>query len=635
VSILVANQVTKPLTKITATVGEVARGNWRAGVPGTERRDEVGDIARAVVMLETSLEERDQLRDNVLSQNGALLEREEQLRHQNVRFDAALNNMSQGLCMFDGERRLKVFNSRLLSMYERPDGAIAVGMPLATVLACLIDPDPASIDALAAESVETVELGVATSWTRSLADGRAIAISLQPMAGGGWVETHEDVTERRAAETRIAHLASHDVLTGLPNRLLFAQRLREAHATLRAGGRGYAVLCVDLDDFKGVNDTLGHAVGDALLCGVARRLESLASSGDTVARLGGDEFAIIHPQDDRPDGGERLAERIVAVLRQPFEAGGQGLVSAGSVGVAVGSDKVDDPQRALLNADLALYTAKTEGRGRYRLFEGEMETRFQHRQALERDLRVALAEGAIEVYYQPLFNIQTMTISGLEALARWRHPLRGFVSPGEFVPLAEEVGLIDQLGEAVLNQACRDASRWPEALKIAVNVSPVQFRSPGLCHSVVRALAASGLPSWRLELEITESVVLGDDPETLSKLHSLHDLGIKFSMDDFGTGFSSLSGLRNFPFDKIKLDQSFVRDAVVREDAAAIVRIVAELGRSLNMTTLAEGVETPEQLQALKDAGFAEAQGYLFSPAIPARDIPAFIDRSMPFRAVA
>ena len=430
-----------------------------------------------------------------------------------------------------------------------------------------------------------------------------------------------DVTERKQAEARIEHMAHHDALTGLPNRVLFHQPLGEALARIRRGGGNLAVLCLDLDQFKSVNDTLGHPVGDVLLKTVAQRLDHCVRDTDMVARLGGDEFAIILPTIGGPHDAEQTASKVIDVLGQPYEIQGHEVVVGASVGIAIAPGDGDAADALLRNADMALYRAKGDGRGRFNFFEPEMDRRIQLRRTLELDLRKAFQNGEFELYYQPLINLDSGDVSGFEALLRWRHPERGMVSPAEFIPLAEEIGLITPLGEWVLRKACAEAMTWPAHVKVAVNLSPVQFKSRNLVQAVLTALAYSRLPATRLELEITESVLLGETEANLAVLHQLRGLGVHISMDDFGTGYSSLSYLRSFPFDKIKIDQSFVREIAERPDCMAIIRAVVGLGTSLGIATTAEGVETPEQLERLRAEGCTEVQGYLFSPPRRASDI--------------
>jgi diguanylate cyclase (GGDEF)-like protein len=615
VLLFLSSRITRPLVRITQTVAEVARGNWHVAVPDVRREDEVGDIARAVVVLERSLAERDQLRDDVFAKNQILTEREAQLEEQNERFDAALNNMSQGLCMFGPNGRLKVSNAQFLQIYGIAPEALG--------------PDPGHSDVWSVAGLADLagrdrdEQGRVT--TATLADGRCVEITVQSMADGGWVETHEDVTTSVIAQARITHLATHDALTGLPNRALLAERLAAAFSEHARGGRAVAVICLDLDDFKGVNDTLGHPAGDDLLRQVGGRLTALSPPGSTVARLGGDEFAMVLSGTDLPDDALRLAEEALFQLRRPFLLADQFVAADASLGIAISAASDADGDDLLRRADLALYVAKADGGRRVRAFEPEMEERQHHRRWIERELRIAIATGQIELHYQPLFELAGNTVTGFEALARWHHPERGMISPGEFVPVAEATGLIDALGIYVLRTACAAAMEWPGTLRVAVNISPAQFREGKIDQIVEEVLQATRLPSQRLELEITESVILSQDQATYEMLTRLRRLGVRFSMDDFGTGYSSLSSLNSFRFDKIKLDQSFVRNLMERDEAAAIVHVVAELGRSLKITTTAEGVETEEQLARLRASGFCEVQGYLLSRPIPAAAVAGFI----------
>ena len=433
-----------------------------------------------------------------------------------------------------------------------------------------------------------------------------------------------DVTDRVRAEARAVHLAYHDPLTELANRRRLLEDLAATLTRLKRDGGNAALLLVDLDGFKGVNDTLGHAAGDGLLRAVAARLCACTRETDLVARLGGDEFAIIQAGAAQPAEVALLADRLVQAVRAPFEVEGQRVEVGASIGVVL-ADAAATADGLLRNADLALYRAKAEGRGTWRFFEAGMDAAMQARRALEADLRRALLEGQFELFYQPLIHAATEGLAGFEALVRWNHPARGLVSPAEFIALAEETGLIRPLGAWVLGRACADAAGWPAHVKVAVNLSPVQFVRGTLVGEVKQALAASGLAPGRLELEITESVLLQDDDATLAVLHQLRGLGVRIAMDDFGTGYSSLSYLRRFPFDKIKIDQSFVRGMAEHEDCSAIVRAVVGLGRSLGMTVNAEGVETAGQLSALRAEGCAEVQGYLFSRPQPVSEVAAML----------
>jgi diguanylate cyclase (GGDEF)-like protein/PAS domain S-box-containing protein len=431
----------------------------------------------------------------------------------------------------------------------------------------------------------------------------------------------EDIADRKRAEAQIARLAHYDPLTELPNRVLFQKDLGEALARRARTGDQLAVHFIDLDRFKTVNDTLGHPLGDALLRIAAERLRGCVREGDTVARLGGDEFAVVQTGLTDLTGATRLAERVVEAMAAPFDLQGHQVMIGASVGVSVAPSDGDDADELLKKADMALYRAKADGRGAFHFFERAMDEQLQARRALELDLRRALVAGEFQLYYQPLYHLGDDRVTGCEALLRWNHPERGMVSPADFIPIAEEIGLIVQLGEWVLREACAEAATWPDHVRLAVNLSPAQFRDRGLVRTVVSALAVSGLPAERLELEITESVLLQDNAANMSMLHDLKALGVRISMDDFGTGYSSLSYLRSFPFDKIKIDQTFVRDILEDSDALAIIKAVLDLGASLGIVTTAEGVETLEQLNALRDQGCAEIQGYFISRPSPASDI--------------
>jgi diguanylate cyclase (GGDEF)-like protein len=435
-------------------------------------------------------------------------------------------------------------------------------------------------------------------------------------------ELEIQIAERNRSDAKSHYLTYHDALTGLGNRLLFQDQLARALQRARDQDRAnLAVLFIDVDDFKGINDTLGHTVGDVLLATVAERLRRCVREADTVARMGSDEFAVILTDIRHPLDASLLADKIAAAIAVPQNVGGQQILLDVSIGIALAPNDGDEPELLLSNAHLALQGAKTEGRDARCFFEAEMNARARARRLLKTDLRKALAAGQFELFYQPLFNIPDRAISGFEALLRWHHPDRGLISPAEFIPLAEESGLIVPLGEWVLRQACEEAARWPGQQSIAVNISPVQFRSPRLMQCILTALTASGMPAHRLELEITETVLLDDDSETIALLHRLRDAGVRISLDDFGTGYSSLGYLRRFPFDKMKIDRSFVRDLGDDKGTMAIVRALIDLARNLGMVTTAEGVETKEQLDWLQNEHCTEIQGYLLSRPVPATEI--------------
>lgn len=556
----------------------------------------------------------------------ALRARELELTQQNELFNTALDNMSQGLCMFDRDRKLVVTNARFVEVYNFPESVVQPGMAYEDMLGFLCDreglPDT-DREAYIKTRLETVLAGEPRTRIRELAGGRFIAINHQPMDNGGWVSTHEDITELQQVQARVAHMALHDELTGLPNRTLLRERMEQTEPMLRRG-RNVAVLCLDLDRFKNVNDTIGHPMGDKLLQAAADRLRECVRETDTIARLGGDEFAILQISDQQPQASTALATRICDVLSKPFNLENHQVVVGASVGIAVAPADGSDPDQLLKNADMALYRAKNDGRGVFRFFEPEMDACMQARRHLELDLRKALADGEFALHYQPLVALHSDEITGFEALLRWNHTERGNVCPVDFIPIAEEIGLIIPLGEWVLRQACMDAAAWPAHVKVAVNISAAQFRSENLVPTVFSALAKSGIAAHRLELEITENALLQNNAATLKVLHALRDMGVRIAMDDFGTGYSSLSYLRSFPFDKIKIDRSFIKDLSERGDADVIVAAVADLSRNLGMVTTAEGVETEEQRAQVLAAGYTEMQGFLFSAARPAEELAEY-----------
>ena len=544
------------------------------------------------------------------------------------RFEIALNNMLQGLCMFDRDDRLIVCNARYAQMYALPEHLTRRGAAWRDIvpIASSASATATSTSTTSSRQHKATDLTRAeTTRTRELGDGRTISIRHQPIREGGWVATHEDITERRKADERLSHMARHDALTGLPNRVLLQERMERALARIQDGEQ-FAVLCLDLDHFKETNDALGHAVGDALLREIATRLQATIRVGDTVARVGGDEFAIVQGPIVGVAEAIGLAERLLEVLCGPYEIAGNRLDIGASVGIALAPRDGADGALLLRKADIALYRAKSDGRRAYRLFEAAMDEQLQARRNLEIALREAVEAQAFEVFYQPLLDARSRTIRSFEALVRWRHPERGVVSPGEFIPLAEETGLIVPLGAQVLRAACRQAALWPADVRVSVNLSVHQFKAADLIDTVRAALADAGIGGFRLELEITESILLTESKRTLEILHELRGMGIKIAMDDFGTGYSSLSYLQSFPFDKIKIDQSFVRNLEQR-DAQEIVRAISSLGQTLGMTTTAEGVETEAQLAAVIETGCIEVQGYLFSRPVPAPDVAALLEK--------
>jgi len=549
------------------------------------------------------------------------------LAQEKQRLDTAMNNMVQGLIMFDSEERIVVCNDLYVELYGLSREIVKPGCTLLELLQYRAragnflhhDPEQYRIELVAA-----LALGKVTTSIFETIDGREVLVTNSPMAAGGWVATHEDITERRRAEAKIAYMAHHDALTDLPNRLQLYEQLRQMLARSKRGEH-VAVFCLDLDRFKDVNDAHGHPVGDLLLKAVADRLRQCIRDTDMVARLGGDEFAIVQAGASQPTDATSLASRLIEVIGAPYELGSHQVAVEVSIGIALAPGDGLDPDQLLKNADTALYRAKSDGHGQYRFFEPDMDARMQARRTLEIDLRKAIANGEFELFYQPLVDMQTEYVTGFEALIRWHHPRRGMIPPLDFIPVAEETGLIVPIGDWVLRQACAEAATWPNDVKIAVNLSPIQFKNKDLLPSVISALAASGLSASRLELEITESVLLQDADATLAILHELRGLGVRISMDDFGTGYSSLSYLRKFPFDKIKIDQSFIVDMSDHNDSLAIVRAVIAMGSGLGIATTAEGVETPEQFKQLKFEGCTEVQGYLFSPPRPAVEVKGLL----------
>jgi diguanylate cyclase (GGDEF)-like protein len=544
-------------------------------------------------------------------------------------FDVVLSNMTQGVCFFDSESRLRAWNRRYIEIYDLPPEAARVGRSLKEIVdyryAAGSAPDMSPSEYVAWRD----RMGAANQPSRTvmaLRNGRVISIYYQPMPDGGWVATHEDITERQQAEASIAFMAHHDALTKLPNRVLFRERMEQA-IVMAGRGTEFAVMCLDLDNFKQVNDTLGHPVGDGLLVGVAERIQACVREGDTAARLGGDEFAIIQLGLRQPDDAEILASRIIASFRQPFDVNGRQVMAGASIGVTVALGDNVSYETLMRDADTALYLAKTEGRGTIRFFEPEMDVRIHQRRLLELDLQHAIARNEFELYYQPMVSLVANKVVGFEALVRWHHPVRGLISPLDFIPAAEETGMIVAIGEWVLRTACFEAENWPADLSVAVNLSPMQFKKGDFVATVRAALDASGLRPDRLELEITESILLRDTSGTLEALHQLRAMGICVALDDFGTGYSSLSYLHSFPFNKIKIDQSFVRNLMANKESMSIVRAIIGLGQSLGMRTTAEGVETLEQLDRLREEGCTGVQGYYFSCPRPAGELPSLIER--------
>ena len=546
-----------------------------------------------------------------------------ELARTNMRFDAALSNMTQGLCMFDDQRRLVVWNDRYAELYQVPPELLKIGTPYETIVTDrlvrgVLKGEKMNAEAIRARVAELAQLPTNASRTDELADGRFVLLSRQPMEGGGWLSIMEDITERRRAEAEIVHLARHDVLTGLANRAEFNEKLEEASKRLKRNGGPISVMMLDLDKFKAVNDTLGHPAGDQLLVEVGQRLQATLRETDVLARLGGDEFAII--QEGGPsqhEGAIALALRIINAVSKPFDLNGHQASVGTSIGIALAPEHGVEPEELLKSADLALYNAKANGRNDFRIYHASMLEVAHTQQSAEGELREAIAREEFELHYQPVVDIKSRTLCGAEALIRWRHPTRGLIAPDQFIPLAETTGLIVPLGEWILQRACADAASWPAHLKLAINISALQFKKGNLFEIILCTLVETGLAPERLELEITETSLLENQEAHLTTIRQLKNLGISMALDDFGTGYASVTYLTNFPFDKIKIDRTFTLGVLTRRDCAAVVSSVLALAHGLGTITTVEGIETEEQFEYMREAGVDLAQGYLFGRPVP------------------
>ena len=587
-----------------------------------------GSVAADIATLAWSLRERVLLAlvVSLVVIAGLLLRRhrltDQRLAAERRQLSIAVNNIPQGLVLYDASARIIICNQPYLEMFGLSPDVAKPGCTMQRLIAHRKETGSfdGDVDEFCNAIIQKVSLGKATRQLTQAPGGRAIEIINRPLKAGGWVATIEDITERTRVDEKIAHLAHYDGLTDLPNRILFRARLEQALDAIRPGEQ-LAVLYIDIDEFKSVNDALGHPVGDELLKGVADRLRGCIREADVAARLGGDEFAVIQTGIRNSSETTRLVDEIHSAIRTPLECMGHLITTDASIGIALAPGDGLDLDQLLRNADLALYGAKGDGRRTYRFFEAGMDERAKARRRLELELRQAISDGGLEVYYQPVVNIEDGKVSSCEALLRWRHPERGMISPVEFIPVAEETGLINQLGQWVLDTACAEAVNWPDHIRVAVNVSPVQFRSQALALNVAATLAACGLAASRLELEITEAVLIRDDDAALDVLHQLRKLGVRIALDDFGTGYSSLSYLLRFPFDKIKIDRSFIQDLAGAGASSSIVQAVVTIAAASDMTTTAEGVETEQQRNLLYILGCTEMQGYLFSPAISAVEV--------------
>jgi len=552
--------------------------------------------------------------DALRADNAALRRELELLR-------TALERMPQGMCAFSGDDKLVLANAQYRKIWNLPAEAVRPG----TTFRQIMNVTPGRETPASRDRPPPAPGSEGTRWREwQLDDGRIIEVLVSRLADGSCVALHEDATEKHQVQERVSFLARHDLLTGLPNRAVLREELDRALAGSRRG-ETFALLCLDLDRFKPVNDTYGHAAGDELLKQVAARLRHCLREVDVMARLGGDEFAVVQRGGVQPEASTRLGLRIVDTLSQPFDVDGHVVHIGTSVGVTLAPQDGADPETLLRHGDLALYRAKSEGRGQISYFEPAMNKRIEARRGIENDLREAMGNGQLSLAYQPRFALDDGRIIGVEALLRWPHPQRGMVRPDEFIPLAEETGLIVPIGRWVLQQACRDALRWPPHITVAVNVSAVQFVRSSVTSDALQALADSGLPARRLELEITETSMIKDPTVVLSVLHGLREKGVHIALDDFGTGYSSLSHLHRFPFDHLKIDRSFVRDLPDRADLRAIVRGVTTIATGMGMQTTAEGVETQEQLAAVRALGCTAVQGFLLGRPMPAEALTALV----------
>lgn len=545
------------------------------------------------------------------------------------RFDVALNNMSHGLCMLDQQDRLQVWNVRFLELLHLQNAPVRVGMHVSRLVRHSIragNHKGKRAKQVFAELVQSLRQDSFEQVQTSLGGDRTIALSRRTMADGGSVVILEDVTERNRAQERIAHLARYDELTGLANRSQFHERIAGMLNAIETDERHLAVHLIDLDRFKSINDTLGHPVGDKLLKAVAGRLIGAMAATDMITRFGGDEFVVLQAASVRRHEAQALAQRLVKVLDEPFEIDGHRIDIGASIGIAMAPEDGTGPDELLKKADMALYAAKSQGGGGHCFFAEEMEDAAQEHRKLELDLREALATNQFSLHYQPLVDLRTGCVTSCEALVRWNHPIRGEIPPSVFIPVAEETGLIIALGEWVLQQACADAANWPHIIKVAVNLSPVQFRDRSLVLQVFSALAKARLGAQRLELEVTERLLLEDSEGTLAAMEQLNSLGVGISLDDFGTGYSSLNYLRKFPFHKIKIDQSFIRGLSDQRDARTIIGAVASLGAGLDKIVVAEGIETEDQMELVRAQGCHEGQGYFFGSPMSAAAIGARLE---------
>lgn len=609
------NRLLRRIGRITQTMHRIADSDTTVDVPSTVDSDEVGDLARAVQAFKRS--------------TIALQRNSDEMARLNSWFDLALNNMQKGLSIFDDDQRLVMCNDRYREIYDLPRELTRPGTPLSMIVDGWLQRSAgahhdidlgvvlANYQALRAEgSRERVR-------AYNLPDNRVVVISYRPLPEGGWVDVHEDVTDRIQTDQTIKRLAHNDLLTGLRNRQSFIEHVDHL-LTEREDAEIVSIVLIDVCNFKRVNESLGHKAGDVVLKELAQRLHDLGVAGDSLARISGDGFGLVRAG-GLPDDALHFAREICARVSWPVDVEGVSVELRVSAGVAIAPLHADTVEALMQRAEIALFQAKHGSQTHIEIFDPSLENALRERQTLETDLKAAFELGQLELHYQPIVNLESRRVTSFEALMRWHHPTRGMVPPSCFIPLAEEIGLIGKLGQWAIAQACRDAATWPDHVGVAVNLSAVQFQVGDIHKVAYEALRQSGLPASRLELEVTESVLLHDEARTRRSLSRLKAMGIRIALDDFGTGYASLSYLRSFPFDKIKIDQTFVRDLPRNADCHAIVQSVVSLASMLGMRTVAEGVETVEHLNQVVSAGCDEVQGYHFSRPVPLHGVPAVI----------
>jgi diguanylate cyclase (GGDEF)-like protein len=626
ITIFAVRRIAERLDHITRTMSALSHDDIDTPIPSSADADEIGDMARSIAVFKA----------NAI----ALRAKSKEIAALNARLDIALNNMVRGLSMFDATGHLIVSNSTCGTMYGLPDTLMTAGTPFREIVLYWAklsmtgpaDEIEAGVDLWLGEHANKIAAGAEFHEVRRLADGRIYAINTRPLAQGGWVDVHEDITETQRSSERIADLARKDTLTGLANRHSFLEELQAACAGPQTRP-GFALFWIDLDRFKEVNDSYGHPAGDALLQTIAQRLKACVRGLDFVARLGGDEFAILI----RGDGLTqeilaRIAQRLTDAISRPVDVLGNIVRVGSSIGISAGPFGERPPDDIMRTADIALYRAKSSGRGRAVFFSPEMESDLIQRRRLQADLEAAVAGGHLELHYQPIYSLATRNVVSFEALMRWHHPDYGHIPPAEFIPLAEESGLIDTMGAWAMRTACKAAASWPEGISVAVNLSAAQFLGSDVSAMTRSALQDAGLAPSRLQLEVTEALLLDDRLETWNTLSALKQLGVVIALDDFGTGYSSLNYLRSFPFDKIKIDRSFVRDECRNAEAQPVIRALTTLAQTLGIKAVAEGVETAQHLALVQACGCDEVQGYLFSQPVPlsliAGTLTAFSSRS-------